>query len=457
MRTRHSLRKEFAAACILAFALAGVARNAGAQAQAQEHWVATWAASPQSPHIVFPGLRRPAATPPPATPAAPSQGNAQDNPPPIFPPPPSFDNQTARMIVRTSIGGHRLRVQLSNAFGSAMLRIGAAHIALRDKDSTIVTGSDRTLTFSGQPTALIPEGAEILSDPVDLDVPPLSDLAISVYIPGHVDDPTDHLTGLHTTYISGPGDFTAAPAIENATTKESWYWLSGVDVLAPANTGLIVAFGDSITDGATSTPDTDRSWPSVFAQRLIANKSTANWAVVNEGISGNRLLNGGMGVPALARFDRDVLSQPGVKWVVVMLGINDIGIGNLPGIGAADVVTAQDLIDGQKQLIDRAHLHGIRVIGATLTPYLGATYASEQGEVMREALNDWIRTSGAYDAVFDFDKVVQDPDNPKQIKPSFNIRDHLHPNDDGYKAMADSIDLSIFSSPKKSSARAVSH
>jgi lysophospholipase L1-like esterase len=218
---------------------------------------------------------------------------------------------------------------------------------------------------------------------------------------------------------------------------------------------VIVAFGDSITDGATSTPNTDRSWPSQLAERLVANKSTADWAVVNEGISGNRLLNGGMGVAALSRFDRDVLSQPGVKWVIVMLGINDIGLGNIPGIDAADKVTTQDLIAGQKQLIDRAHLRGIRVIGATLTPYIGAAYASEQGEVMREALNNWIRTSGAYDAVFDFDKVVQDPANPKQILASFNISDHLHPNDAGYKAMADSIDLSVFNS--KAKAGAASH
>ena len=442
MNAKNPVRNTFVRACILAVALVGLAASAGAQ----EHWVVTWAASPQSAHIVFPRLPQP---------PAPAPGAAAPPAPRIvFPPPPSFDNQTVRMIVRASIGGHSVRVQLSNAFGAAALHVGAAHIALRDKDSSIVAGSDRPLTFSGQPSAIIPEGAEMLSDPVDLDVPPLADLAISVYVPDHVDDPTDHLTGLHTTYISGTGDFTAAPSIESPKTTESWYFLSGVDVLAPAKTGVIVAFGDSITDGATSTPDTDRSWPSRLAERLVANKSTSDWAIVNEGISGNRLLNGGMGVAALARFDRDVLDQPGVKWIIVMLGINDIGLGNIPGIDAADKVTAQDLIAGQKQLIDRAHLRGIRVIGATLTPYVGASYASEQGEVMREALNDWIRTSGAYDAVFDFDKVVADPANPKQILASFNIRDHLHPNDAGYKAMADSVDLSIFNSKAKAAAAA---
>jgi lysophospholipase L1-like esterase len=358
------------------------------------------------------------------------------------------------MIVRSSIGGHLLRVQLSNAFGDAALRVGTAHIALRDKDSSIVTGSDRALTFSGEASTIVPVGAEILSDPVDLDVPPLADLAISVYIPGHVDSPTEHLTGLHTTFISAVGDFTAAPSIENATTQQSWYWLSEVDVLAPADTGLIVAFGDSITDGATSTPDTDRSWPSQLAQRLMTDKSAPKWAIVNEGISGNRLLNDGMGVAALARFDRDVLSQPGVKCVIVMLGINDIGFASLPGMQESDRVTYQDLIAAHKQLIARAHLRGIRVIGATLTPFSGAMYYSGPGEAAREAVNDWIRTSGAYDAVIDFDAVVRDPANPKQIRPSFNIRDHLHPDDDGYKAMADSIDLSIFGAKPKGAALA---
>jgi lysophospholipase L1-like esterase len=410
-------------------------------ASAQQHWVATWAASAQSARIVFPRFPQP-----PATAGAPAPAAA----PPLFPPPPTFENQTVRMIVRTSIGGHSLRVQLSNAFGHGALQIGAAHIALRDKDSGIVSGSDRALTFSGEASAIIPAGAEILSDPVDIDVAPLTDLAVSVFVPGHVEEPTDHLTGLHTTYISGPGDFTAAPSIENATTKESWYWLSGIDVAAPADMGVIVAFGDSITDGATSTPDTDRSWPSQLALRLAANKATAKWAIVNEGISGNRLMNDGMGVAALARFDRDVLSQPGVKCVIVMLGINDIGFASLPGVATADQVTAEELIAAHKQLIARAHIRGIRMIGATLTPFSGATYYSEQGESKREAVNDWIRTSHAYDAVIDFDAAVRDPENPKQIRASFNIRDHLHPNDDGYKAMADSIDLSIFGSPEKS-------
>jgi lysophospholipase L1-like esterase len=346
------------------------------------------------------------------------------------------------MIVRSSIGGRRVVVHLSNAYGSGPLRIGAAHIALREKDSAIVAGSDRVLTFGGNPSFTIPVGAEIASDPVDLDLPKLRDIAVSVYIPGEESSPTNHLTGLHTTYISKEGDFSGAPAIADATTRQSWYWVSEIDVLADRDARLIVAFGDSITDGATSTPDTDRSWPSLLAQRLAANKATADLAVVNEGISGNRLLADGAGVSALARFDRDVLSQPGVKWIIVLEGINDIGIGALAGPQAA--VTAEDLIGAHKQLIERAHLHGIKVVGATLTPYEGAAYYSEGGEAIRQAVNQWIRTSGAFDAVIDFDQVVRDPGNPKQIRADYNIRDHLHPNDVGYQAMADAVDLSLF-------------
>lgn len=442
MTRQQQTARTFVLTCIVTAGLAGMAPNLWGE----DHWVATWAASPQAGRVVFPAPPRAAAAAPAPAPARPTAGQPNPgnpgNQPPLFGPPPTFNNQTVRMIVRSSIGGRRARVQLSNAYGAAPLRVGAAHLALRDKESSIVTASDRALTFSGKGSFTIPPGAEIVSDPVDLEVPKLAHLAVSVFVEGEAAAPTNHLTGLHTTYISKDGDFTAAPAIAEATTRQSWYWLSGVDVLAPADSGLIVAFGDSITDGATSTPDTDRSWPSLLAGRLAANKSTAHLAIVNEGISGNRVLADGAGVSALARFDRDVLSQPGVKWLVVMEGINDIGLGARGGpLGS---VTAEELIAAHQQLIERAHLHGIKVIGATLTPYGGAAYYSDEGEAIRQALNRWIRTSKAYDAVVDFDAVTQDPDNPKQIRPAFNIRDHLHPNDTGYKAMADAVDLSIF-------------
>lgn len=213
--------------------------------------------------------------------------------------------------------------------------------------------------------------------------------------------------------------------------------------MAPPAAAAIVAFGDSITDGATSTPNTDRSWPSVLAQRLAANPATANIAVVNQGISGNQVLADGAGVSALARFDRDVLSVAGARWVMIMEGINDIGIGSRQG-APAGAISADALIGGLRQMIERAHTHGIRVIGCTLTPYGGAGYASEAGEVIREAENNFIRTSGAFDAVVDFDMATHDPANPKQFLAGYNLTDHLHPNDAGYKAMADSIDLSIF-------------
>ncbi|PWU08788.1 MAG: GDSL family lipase [Terriglobia bacterium] len=355
------------------------------------------------------------------------------------------------MIVRASLGGRRIRVQLSNAFGTDPLTIGAAHVALRDKQSAIVAGSDRTLAFNGRSSVMIPAGAQMVSDPVDFNLPALGDLAVSVYIPGDSGVVTMHSTGLHTTYIAN-GDMTAAAAIaEPVATRTSWYWVSGVDVLAPAEAGAIVAFGDSITDGATSTVDADRSWPSMLARRVAGNPATPNLAVVNEGISGNRLLRDNAGVNALARLDRDVLSQPGVKWMTLMEGINDIGRATGRGSLPSDSVTTDDLIGAMRQIIERAHTRGIKVLGCTLTPYEGAAYYSEVGEVIRQAVNRWIRTAGAFDAVVDFDAVVRDPNNPKQFRADFNERDHLHPNDAGYKAMADAIDLAIFS-PKALSA-----
>jgi lysophospholipase L1-like esterase len=355
------------------------------------------------------------------------------------------------MIARASMGGNRVRVQLSNAFGATPLVVGSAHIALRSKDSAIVEGSDRVLAFNGKPGCTIPPGALMFSDPVDLVVPKLSDLAVSVYVPGDSGVASTHALGLHTTYISKEGDFTGQTEIADATTSQAWYWLASIDVMAPANAAAIVAFGDSITDGATSTPNTDRSWPSVLAQRLLSDPATSNIAVVNEGISGNRLLADGAGVSALARFDRDVLGQSGVKWVMIMEGINDIGIAaRQPGPTA---LTADDVIGAISQMIERAHTHGIKVIGCTLTPYVGASYASENGESVRMAVNTWIRTSGTFDAVVDYDKVTQDPDNPKQFRAGYNNTDHLHPNDAGYKAMADSIDLSIFADKPATSAK----
>ena len=406
---------------------------------AQEHWVATWAASPQSAVFSFPRSKQGTSAPKMKAPAPKPASKANQNSP--FALPPEVHNQTVRMIVRTSIGGDRVRVQVSNAYGTEPLTVAAAHVALHAKGSAIVPDSDRVLTFSGNPSFVIRPGALAVSDSVDLKVPKLANLVLSLYIAGESTTPTIHLTGLHTTYISKPGDFTKAAEIENAATTQCWYWITGVDVLAPSDAAAIVALGDSITDGATSTPDTDRSWPSQLAERLAAGKATGHVAIVNHGISGNQLLADGAGVSALARFDRDVLGQPGVKWLVVLEGINDIGISSM--MGGAEV-SAADLIAAHKQLTDRAHMHGIKAVGATLTPYGGAAYYSEKGEAVRQAVNQWIRTGGAYDAVVDFDAKLRDPKNPIQMNPVYFINDHLHPNDAGYKLMADSFDLAIF-------------
>ena len=395
---------------------------------AQEHWVATWAASPIATNAP-PTPARPVAA------GAPAAAPAKPGPAPLR----SFNNQTIRMVVNTSIGGRSVRVELANTFGTDPLKIGSAHIALRDHDSAIVPASDRKLMFSGLSSATIPRGASMISDPVDLAVPAAGDVVVSVYLPGDSGPPTQHATGLHTTYISSDGDFTGVPDFTPARTSNSWYFLSGVDVLAPAGAGVIVAFGDSITDGATSTNDADAAWPSVLARRL--QDAGSDLAVVNEGISGNRVLGDGAGVSMLARFERDVLAQPGIKYLVFMEAINDIGGASRAG---ATPVTAEEIIAVYKQMIARAHMRGIKVIGATLTPYEGAGYYSEPGEVIRTAVNQWIRTTGMLDGVVDFDLVTRDPEHPRKFRPGFNIRDNLHPNDAGYKAMADSIDLSLF-------------
>jgi lysophospholipase L1-like esterase len=431
-----------AAISLTLFGQAAMAQRSTASAAGDMHWVATWAAAEQQPRAAGPG-RGPAPAPP--APATPSAAPATPRP---APPPSAFKDQTVRMIVRTSLGGNRLRVHLSNAFGAAPLQIGAAHLALRAMDSAIVPGSDRPLTFNGAATATIPAGAELLSDAIDFDAPKLTDLAVSVFVPGDTGPASVHSLGLHTTYISKDGDFTAAPQIAEATTSQAWYWVSGVDVMAPADAAAIVTFGDSITDGATSSPNTDRSWPSVLAARLQANPATAKIAVVNEGISGNRVLGDGAGVSALARFDRDVIAQAGVRWVMIMEGINDIGLG-----AKAGTISSDALIGAMRQMIERAHTHGIKVIGCTLTPYGGAGYSSDEGEAMRTALNTFIRTPGNFDAFVDFEQVTRDPNNPKQFLAGFNNTDHLHPNDAGYKAMGDSIDLSLFTTPRPKPAK----
>lgn len=394
-----------------------------AQSGGQEHWVATWTTAQL--------LVRPVPAPAPAA-AAPTGARG-------------FNNQTLRMMVRASIGGRRLRVKISNAFGSAPVALGAAHIAIRNKDSEIVPASDRALSFNGKPGCAIGPGIVTMSDPVELTFAPLADLAVSLYFPGETGPPTTHSTALHTTYIK-EGDVTAQAALPDATKTQSYYWLAGIDVMAPASASLIVAYGDSITDGARSTTETNHSWPALLAARLAANKKTANIGVANMGIGGNRVLRDVTGASALARFDRDVLSQSGVKWVMLLEGINDIGRG---ATVAAEAVTAEDLIGAYKQIIEAAHAHGIQAIGCTLTPNEGATAYRENLEAVREAANAFIRTGGAFDAFVDFEAATRDASDPKKFRAEFDPGDHLHPNDAGYQAMADAVDLSIFTGKKR--------
>ena len=392
---------------LLLFLLFLVPRVASAQkSAATQHWVGTWAASPQMPVDVG-GL------------------NPADA---------GFNNQTIRMIARVSIGGEQIRVRLSNAFGTVPVAIGAAHIALAGKGAAILPGTDRALTFSGEKSFTIPPSAMMMSDPVNLKVAPLATVAVSVFVPSATGPATWHQLARQTTYISGAGDFTASADMPVAKTTHSWYWLSGVEVLANADTAAVVTLGDSITDGAASTLDANHRWPDVLAEELA--KNGAAFSVLNEGISGNRLLHQFAGPSAFARFDEDVLAQDGVKYLIVLDGINDIGWPHITGAKfTAEAVSADQIIAALRQIAERAHAHGIRVICGTLTPFEGAFYQTPDGEAEREAVNQWIRTSGAFDGVIDFDQVMRDPANPKRFLSADDSGDHLHPGDTGYKAM----------------------
>lgn len=405
-----------------------------ANAASSEHWVSTWATSEEMaptvpdrpvlpPNIKMPDFRKMKGVRMPPT------------------PPSVSDNQTVRMIVHTSIPGKRVRVELANAFGKETVSIGEAEIALRTTGSAIDPHTNQQLTFSGSKSIDIRPGEVIVSDPISFDLKPMSDLVVSLYVVKNTGTPTNHMLGLHTTYISN-GDAVASPAMPDSTTNTAYLWLRSVDVDTAPGNFAVACLGDSITDGFRTTVDANQAWPTLLAKRFAEKQGGPQISVLNEGISGNQVFRDGAGVSALARFDRDILAEPGVRWVVLLEGINDINIhGQITGSGA---LTANDLIEGYKQLIARAHMHNLKIMGATLTPDAGVWLAGPVGEATRQSVNQWIRTSGQFDAVVDLDAEVRDPADPTRLRAEFDSSDHIHPNDPGNAAMADAFDLTAF-------------
>ena len=412
-------------AAVLAAVVAPVVLAApSARAADPPHWVGTWTASAQPVWDTdfFPGIKFPR----------------------------TLFNQTIRQVARVSIGGSRVRIVLSNEYGARPVTIGAAHVALSDGAAKIAAGSDRALTFGGLKTVVIPPGAPVISDPVDLPLTPLASVAVSLYLPDATPFTTWHNDARQTAFLVS-GNKTADVDIKPDDRPVARAFLTEVLVDAPA-ARAVVAFGDSITDGDCSTIDANRRWPDILAER-IAKAGGPPVAVLNQGISGAKVLADRMGVNALARFERDVLAQPHVDTVIVMIGINDIGWAGAKLLSPGDPpASVERIIAGYRQLVDRAHMRGIKVIGATLTPFEDAfkgafdplaDFYSPEKEKARQAVNKWIRANGSFDAVIDFDALVREPKRPGRLQAAFSCNDHLHPSDAGYKAMADSIDLKL--------------
>jgi lysophospholipase L1-like esterase len=442
-----------AAACALWLATASFPSFVEAQS-GERRWVGAWGTAPIS-------------LPPPS---GPQPAN------PLFPAPPQVGNRTVRQVVRVNVGGSQVRVALTNRFGTKPLRIGGAHVAIRAAGSTIGEKSRGALMFRGKPSVTIEPSAVVLSDPVALEVRAFSDLAIDLYLPDEgweaASPTTYHASALATGYLSPKGNHIGTAKMPVETTFQQWLFLSRVEVSSATAPGTVVTFGDSITDGTGSTPDTNSRWPDFLARRLGERYGSAAPGVINVGIAGNRVLshnagssllkrvgvagaseqmddpNALFGPSGLSRFDQDVLLQPGVTHVIVLETINDIGM-SLDPVSP----TVEALISGHRALIQRAHARGLKIYGGTLTPFKGAFYWTESGEARRQKLNEWIRTSGEYDGVIDFDAAVRDPKDPAKFRENFQPGDWLHANDAGYKAMADAIDLALFATAGADSSR----
>jgi len=377
-----------------------------------EHWVATWGTSPQL--------------------------TEERN----LPPAPGLANNTLRQVVHVSIGGQRLRVHVSNAFGSAPLEVRAAHIARAPGPGTsaIVPTTDQALTFAGDPSVTIPAGESAVSDPLDFTLPALADVALTITFGSTSSDVTGH-PGSRTTSFIVPGRAVSASRLTNATTTEHWYNITGIDVVAASPAAAVAILGNSITDGRGSTTDNNDRWPDNLARRLQDDPRTTDVAVLNSGIGGNCVIRTCLGPRAVDRLERDVLDRAGVRWLIVFEGVNDIG--GVEGPAGSDSI-AQGLIAAYQDIIRRAHEAGIRVFGATITPFGGSFYDRPGHDAARETVNRWIRESGAFDAVIDFDAALRDPDDPTRLRPDADTGDHLHPSAAGYERMAAAVDLELF-------------
>jgi lysophospholipase L1-like esterase len=357
-----------------------------------------------------------------------------------LPPAPGLSNNTLRQVVHVTLGGNKLRVQFSNEYGSSPVTIKAAHLAVSKGGSAIDPATDKALTFKGASSITIQAKEAVYSDTIDFNVAPLSNLAVSIYFGETSADVTGHPGSRTTSYIQ-TGDAVTAADMESAAKTDHWYILSGIDLWLDDSYACVVTLGDSIADGRGSTTNANNRWPDNLARRLQANPNTAKIGVLNQGIGGNAVVSGGLGPTSLKRFEHDVLGQNGVRWLIILEGVNDIG-------GSHSQKVATDLIAAFEQFIDKAHAHNILVYGATITPFGESFYDSNDHEAARQTVNKWIRNSGKFDAVIDLDATLRDPANPTKLLPVYDTGDHLHPNVAGHQKIAEAIDLDLFKQKK---------